>query len=305
MIEPRRRRFAGFAAAAVAWAVAGAALAESEPAPRVVGLAFADFDGVGARVTEALSEGGALEVRALPAVASAPEAAAVRAWAADLGAEHVVLGLAAGGAEAPELAVDVRSGHSGATVATKRWPANGATASGVAAWIRESLGLEPVGAAPPPVSSQPDTEEPFGLGNLRSDQPVAIQSNELEVVTSNEERHLRFRDNVRVTQGDLTLTTQQLEAFYPKGQSQPERLVARGAVRVRQGERRARCDEATYQRSQDLVVCRGHAHLFERCDEVRGDEIRFDLARERVHVVGAASVVLHPEEDGSCQGGAS
>ena len=43
------------------------------------------------------------------------------------------------------------------------------------------------------------------------------------------------------------------------------------------------------------------------CDQVRGEEIQFDLARDRVRVIGAASVVIRRDdgEGGGCVPGVS
>ena len=109
-----------------------------------------------------------------------------------------------------------------------------------------------------------------------------------------ESRHFVFTRNVRVAQGDITLTTDRLDAYYSDGASQPERLVATGNVRVRQQDWEGRCDEAVYLRSEQRVVCSGAAELVQGCDRVRGREIAFDLERDRVRVSGAASLVIHP-----------
>ena len=111
-------------------------------------------------------------------------------------------------------------------------------------------------------------------------------------------RRLVFSQNVEVLQGDVSLNADRLEAIYPQGASQPERLLASGHVLVVQGDRRARCDEAIYERGPYTIVCRGKAEVLQACDRVRGEEIEFDLERERVRVTGAASVVIQSEDDG-------
>ena len=105
-----------------------------------------------------------------------------------------------------------------------------------------------------------------------------------------------FNKNVKVVQQDVRLDTDYLEAFYPEGAREPESMQAKGNVRVSEGDRLIRCLEATYQRATNSVVCRGDAVLIQGCDEVRGREIEFDLEQDHVRVVGAASVVLWPED---------
>jgi len=171
--------------------------------------------------------------------------------------------------------------------------------------VDESLAqdaLPPVGTAGAgePVKDD-ENEEDTLLGRLRSDEPVSIESDEIEIVDRAGLRHLVFRREVKVVQGDVTLLTDHLEAFYPEGASQPDRLEATGNVRVRQGERSARCESATYLRQEQVIVCRGQAEILRKCDRVRGGEIRFDLERDTVRVVGSASVVLQAK--GECSGG--
>jgi lipopolysaccharide export system protein LptA len=140
------------------------------------------------------------------------------------------------------------------------------------------------------------------LPGTRRDDPISINSEELEVFPHDGGRRLVFSRSVEVLQGDVTLNADRLEAVYPQGASQPERLLASGHVRVVQGDRRARCDEAIYERGSQTILCRGRAEVLHGCDRVRGEEIEFDLERERVRVTGAASVVIHSEDEdaGEC-----
>ena len=54
-------------------------------------------------------------------------------------------------------------------------------------------------------------------------------------------------------------------------------------------------------RADQKIFCQGKAEVVQGCDRVRGHEIEFDLARDRVRVTGAASVLIRPEDaDGKC-----
>jgi lipopolysaccharide transport protein LptA len=136
-----------------------------------------------------------------------------------------------------------------------------------------------------------EEEQPFD-----SDAPISIKSNQLEAFDRGGERQFVFSGNVRAIQDDLYLNSDRLEAFYPKGQSQPERMVATGHVVIKQTGKRALCEKATYYRTQEKLVCVGkNAQLDEECDRVRGKEIIFHLDTEILEVVGAADVRIHPE----------
>jgi lipopolysaccharide export system protein LptA len=262
-----------------------------------------------------------------------PRARDVRRWALWNQVENVIVGRTSWRhAKGLDVAVELRSGHSGAARAEYRLePASvedlpsavTRLATLILADIGEPTGdgLEHVGAAgpagsegpdavpesPQPAPQQPEPVEPDDgslelLPGVDRDDPIAINSEELEVLTQDGGRKLVFSRNVEVLQGDVTLNADRLEAIYPEGSSQPDRLVATGHVRVAQGDRRARCEDATYVRVGRVIVCRGRAEVTQGCDRVRGETIEFDLDRERVRVKGAASVVIQPDsaDDGAC-----
>lgn len=270
-----------------------------------------------------------------------PQARDVRRWAEWNDVENVVVGRTA---RAPrgrlDVAVELRSGHSGAARAEYRLtPESDEDLSGAverlanliladlgeeAAVVNDSLpsvaaaapggpspeGAEPVGSKDGPVGSKDGKDasaesKDSGMGLLPGtsrDEPMSINSEELEVLPEDGGRRLVFSRNVEVMQGDIILHADRLEAVYPQGASQPDLLIASGNVRVSQGDRRARCEEATYERTAHTIVCRGQAEVTQGCDQVRGEEIQFDLGGERVRVVGAASVVIRPDDDetGEC-----
>jgi lipopolysaccharide export system protein LptA len=166
---------------------------------------------------------------------------------------------------------------------------------------------EPERAGTPPSDPSPM----FKLQGLQPDQPLEIESEELEVLGHDGGgRRLLFSRGVRVVQGDVILTAEFLEAIYPATGSEPERLRAWGGVRVEQAGRKARCSEAEYDRKAQLIVCRGDAELIQGCDVVRGESIELDLARNRAKVLGGARVLIWPDSSDpearlACQGDGS
>lgn len=229
-----------------------------------------------------------------------PTAKSVRRWSLGTGAEAVLISRLEGG----RVWFELRSGHSGGLLGgwavAEALPSEGIVP--VLQAMRQAMGapaFTPAGEAEKVVSEAPK-KDPL-IGNLRSDGPISIQSDQLDVVSRGGKRHLLFTDNVRVEQGDIELLTRRLDAYYREGQSQPERLEANGDVQVVQGDRIARCERATYLRAEQRVVCSGRARLVQGCDIVRGQRIEFDLEREHFTVMGAASVVLG-EKEKECSG---
>jgi len=145
----------------------------------------------------------------------------------------------------------------------------------------------------PSVSAAPSagSDGAFGI-SFDSGRPISIRADQLESVRTNGARKLLFSENVVVSQDDVRIKSNRLEAFYPPDTSQPERLVATGRVSMSNGKSEARCDRATYERSKEMLVCRGNAELREGDDCVAGEWIEFDLESDTVKVGGGAKVVV-------------
>lgn len=256
-----------------------------------------------------------------------PRPEEIRRWAYRAAVDSVVVGrvlpIAAerGAGSARRVEVVLHSGHSGAELARHEVVAEGPTglaaaAERLAGALLESLGYAPSAAepSPPPAaavagagagagetagsgSSGRGLDASFDLAGFRGDAPIEIKADEAEIINLAQGRELIFQRNVRVRQANVLLRSDRLEASYDKGESEPRKLVARGRVKVDQGDRTARCDRAVYLRDAQQLTCIGHAELVQGCDIVRGDRIRFDLADDRARVEGAASIVIRPEQE--------
>lgn len=151
------------------------------------------------------------------------------------------------------------------------------------------------------VAPRPEKQEEGGgstpLGELSGQGPVEIRSSQLEAIEEESgARRIRFHGSVEVSQEDLILRAQEIEAFYPPGAREPERLVATGEVTVLQEGREARCDRAVYLRAERRVDCRGSASLRKGDDSVTGEAIAFDLEAEKLVVSGDTRLVLAPRD---------
>jgi lipopolysaccharide transport protein LptA len=148
--------------------------------------------------------------------------------------------------------------------------------------------------APQAGSAAPTGAASGGGGGRR--QPLSVHSDEMEAVDGGDgTRRFLFRRNVRLRQGDMSVRSARMEAFYPAGSSDPTTMVATGGVRLTQKGRRAKCTKATFYPAGQRVVCEGDpAELQQGGDEVRGKEIEFFLENERMIVRGGADVLLEP-----------
>jgi lipopolysaccharide export system protein LptA len=141
--------------------------------------------------------------------------------------------------------------------------------------------------APAPDAS---TEQSVSMFPIKGDQPLSIRSDELEAIEEGGRRRLLFTRNVNIEQGDLRVHSDRLEALYPPGGNQPDKLIANGHVKVVQRDKTMLCDAATYYQTQDRLVCTGNAELQQGTDRVRGKEIEIFPKLNRVKVKGGAVV---------------
>jgi len=158
--------------------------------------------------------------------------------------------------------------------------------SGAAVSPKEATG-EGAAIAPAPDAS---TEQSVSMFPIKGDQPLSIRSDELEAIEEGGRRRLLFTRNVNIEQGDLRVHSDRLEALYPPGGNQPDKLIANGHVKVVQRDKTMLCDAATYYQTQDRLVCTGNAELQQGTDRVRGKEIEIFPKLNRVKVKGGAVV---------------
>jgi lipopolysaccharide transport protein LptA len=272
----------------------------------------------------------------LPIVAS-PTDEQVRGWASQNGVGLVITGSSTRVGKRTSLDLRLRSAGSGAVVGTYVAEApqpedlEGAVdrlaAEIVAGAPTVAAASAPAQAAPAPTppavaarpaeasqaavapaaaaeAARPEADDGGGSGFLgvtsgsRNDAPIAIKSDELEALQQGGERRFVFKRNVRAKQGDMELTSRELEAYYPPGASNPEKLIAIGSVKlVQAGGKEAHCDRATYLRAEQKVICTGdNVELLQNGDRVRGKEIEFYLNTDRLVVRGGADVFLESGE---------
>ncbi len=228
------------------------------------------------------------------------EASAARAWASAATVDGVVVGRTT--QLGSRFSVDVRllSAVSGAVVDTyiaeiaRADQATSAVALLADQVIAGVLGLmAPADLAPPPAARSAVGSSP-SLRVFDSSAPISIKSNALEAAEVNGNRRLVFSGDVNVVQDDITITSDRLTADYARGASEPSRLVAEGSVRVVQGDQVASCDNGTFERAEELLICCGHAELRDSASRVRGKCMEFDLGNQTVRVEDA-TVNIFPE----------
>jgi outer membrane protein assembly factor BamD len=118
-------------------------------------------------------------------------------------------------------------------------------------------------------------------------QPIDITSDKVEAIRK--ENLIIFRGNVIARQKDIVIYADSLEAVIIEDGKGIERVIAGGNVKIQQGLRVAHCQKAVFDNLSQKVVLTGDPRVSEGENVVSGDEIIFDIDKNRVEVKGGAS----------------
>ena len=131
--------------------------------------------------------------------------------------------------------------------------------------------------------------------------PMNIQADEFEAARREGGGDvITFSRSVRVIQEDMILRSDWLQAQYPEGGGNPERITARGSVRLTQPGTEVECGELVYDARACRVTCSsdtGTAVVTRGKDVMRGREIEMDLCSNQLRVRGRAAIELRPASE--------
>lgn len=134
---------------------------------------------------------------------------------------------------------------------------------------------------------KPKEEASPDLGEAKladTSQPIDITSDRVE--TYSKENLILFRGNVIARQKDVVIYADSIEAVTVGDGKGIERVVANGNVKVQQGLRLANCQKAVFYNLERKIILTGEPKVWEGVNMISGDEIVFDIARNRVEVKG-------------------
>lgn len=129
---------------------------------------------------------------------------------------------------------------------------------------------------------------------LPSNEAIHITSDQMEAL--DKEGKVIFKGNVVAKKGNLTIYSDQLIVFYytkDEHQDSPgkghalKRLVAKGNVRILEGERSARGDQAVYDKEREVIVLTGNAQVWQGKNIVKGSKITVFLNEDKSTVESA------------------
>jgi lipopolysaccharide export system protein LptA len=131
--------------------------------------------------------------------------------------------------------------------------------------------------------------------------PVHITSQQLEA--DYQAKVITFIGDVVARQKEFTLYADRLLLFIGGEMKEIEKIVARGNVRMVQGERTATCNEATYYHREGTVVLRGEPVVREGDNWVSGKRIIYYIDEQKSVAEGEGedrvkvTIIPHEEQE--------
>ncbi len=133
----------------------------------------------------------------------------------------------------------------------------------------------------------PETKEAKLADPVDKSQPIDITSDKVE--TRSKENLVIFKGNVIARQKDMVIYADSVEVVTNQDGKGIERVIAEGNVKIQQGLRVANCQKAVFHNLDQKMFLTGDPKVSEGENIVLGDEIIFDIDKNRVEVKGGPS----------------
>ncbi|MBI4523104.1 MAG: lipopolysaccharide transport periplasmic protein LptA [Deltaproteobacteria bacterium] len=130
--------------------------------------------------------------------------------------------------------------------------------------------------------------------------PIFITSDRLEV--DHKKNTILYTGRVITVQGEMTMRSDSLVAYYSPDMKGLKEVVAEGNVQVTQGERVATGTRAVFNDREQTITLTGNPVVRQGSSQVSGNRITFFVEQERAVVEGGSERVkatLFPEDFGS------
>ncbi len=168
-----------------------------------------------------------------------------------------------------------------------------------AAWMFLRLAVVVAIAAAPAVAGAQDFSDAFSGFSSRSDDPIQIEANKLEIRDA--EKMAVYSGNVAVRQGPTVLRTAHLRIFYTGEAtsvapgSSVDRIEADGRVVVTARGQSASGDRAVFEMARDLITLTGNVVLSDKDNVLRGNRLVINLRTKKARIEGGrVQTILSP-----------
>ncbi|MDQ6961178.1 MAG: lipopolysaccharide transport periplasmic protein LptA [Mariprofundaceae bacterium] len=112
--------------------------------------------------------------------------------------------------------------------------------------------------------------------------PMHIEADHLDI--QHDKHTAKFTGKVYLLRDDFSLWCDNLTVYYQKKSKKIEHVHAQGHVKIKQGERSGKSDEADYYHLKDLLILRGHAEMEQEGGYIQGEIIEHDMKASQTKV---------------------
>ncbi len=125
--------------------------------------------------------------------------------------------------------------------------------------------------------------------------PTIINADSLEI--NLDQNKAVFLGKVKASQSDGILECRELQVIFDKKNEQISKLIAKGEVKIRQGQNEGVCEEAVYEFTpQQKVTLRGNPELRRGQQKFSGEIIVFLIEEQRVIIKNKVEGVVFPQK---------
>lgn len=128
-------------------------------------------------------------------------------------------------------------------------------------------------------------------------EPIFITSDQMEV--DRKKNTISYKGRVVTVQGEMTMKSEKLTAYYHPDMKQLKEVIAEGKVQVTQGDRVATGTKAAYNNQDQTIILTGNPAVRQGNSQVSGSRITVFIGQDRSVVEGGnqrVRVTIFPDE---------
>lgn len=153
------------------------------------------------------------------------------------------------------------------------------------------------GEASPKAAKEKAKESERGIFGGNKKDPIFITSDRMEV--DQKKNTITYLGRVVTQQGEMTMKSEQLTAYYTAEMKEIKEVVAEGQVNVTQGDRVATGAKAVFSDKEQTITLTGNPVVRQGNSQVSGTRITFFVEQDRAVVEGGnqrVKATILPEE---------
>ena len=131
------------------------------------------------------------------------------------------------------------------------------------------------------------------FGSLVTDRTEPIEFNSERLIFNQEKNLAELFDEVKITQGQTTLSADYVKAIYSKDSSL-DTVHAKGNIKLKSDQDIAQADEAIYSLSNNSISLTGNAKLIQGKNNIMANQILINTKTGLTQLLGSVTTIISP-----------